>query len=135
MSVEVRDATPDDLRAMLGYAPRGLRLAMMAFDGREPIGLVGIIREPSYVGSILEDEGRWIGFFELKKNISDIGLRAIRGIAYRLRELREEIWVQCDDTHPTAERFCTILGFRPTDQFCASWRDPSRKLRMWKWQP
>ena len=132
--IEIRDATPDEIRGLLGFVPGGIKLAITAIKDGKPIGLCGVIRDPAYVGSILEDEGRWIGFFQLNELPDNFGFRAIMVMAKRMRELRLPIWVQCDTVYPTAEKLCRALGFQPTDEFCAAWRDPKRKLRMWKWQ-
>lgn len=133
--ISTREAVDADFRAMLGFRPAGIRLAYVAVDGERPIAVAGVMRDPAYVGSILEEEGRWIAFFETQEELPfSLAARIVVQLGRGLQQMQEEVWVQCDNSHATAERFCRMLGFQPTDQFSACWRDPKRKLRMWKWQ-
>lgn len=132
--IDIREANEAEVKSFLGFCPRGLRQAFGAFDGDRAIGLCGIIRDPAYVGSILEEEGRWIAFFDTEKVPMLLGMRFAHSIKHFLRSQEEEIWVYCESRHSTAERFLDVLGFIPTDEIRPNWRNPSEKLRMWKWQ-
>lgn len=134
--IHTREAVREDFYAMMGFRPAGFRIAYVAIDGNEPIALAGLMRDPSYVGTFLEEEGPWVAVFETRRPLPPIlAARIIAALRHGIRALGEEIWVQCDDSFPSAERFCKTLGFTPTDKTSISWKDPKRKLRMWRWQP
>lgn len=131
-----REATREDFYALLGFRPAGFRIAYVAIDGAEPFALAGIMRDPAYVGTLLEEEGPWIAVFEARRPLPKIlAARIVVELRRGIVAMGEEVLVQCDDAFPSAERFCAALGFRPTDKTSTCWKDPKRKLRMWKWQP
>lgn len=134
--ITIRPAEPQEVKRFLGLIPNGLIEASGAFDGEEMIGICGIIRDPLYAGTWLEDEADLFAFFEMKRKPEDIGLRAILAMADALKRYSEPLFVWCDDAFPTAEKLLHILGFRPTGQTRGHWREAGRKLRIWmRWLP
>lgn len=131
----IRPATAEDELAFFGRhdpAVRDLRCAVV--DG-EIVAMSGLMRDPSYYGSLFEDEGRWIGFLTLKPGAAPLGWPAVVAIRQFLRTQTETIIVQHDDLEPKAERLLKVLGFQPTDEFKPHFLEKTRKLRTWAWQP
>ena len=98
------------------------------------VGICGLTVEPQYNGTALQDQARVFGFFDLERCPAGFGIRAILAIRDFLKEQDRSIYVQCNDALPTAEKFLTVLGFTPTDEYMRDLRTTSRKLRVWKWQ-
>jgi len=135
MTIEIRDATPEEVKAFYGQRTRGLVDIFGAFDGDRCIGLCGVMRDPRFQGSIFEEQGRLIAFLNVADVPKHFGIWIIKGIADYLKKQTEPVFVQCEDNrYPQAERLLRVVGFKPTDEFWADFRDPSQKLRLWKWQ-
>jgi len=133
--ITIRHADLAEVKRFAGLVPNGLREVWGAFDGEEMIGICGVMCDPLYAGTWLEDEADLFAFFELSRKPEDLGLRAVLGIANGLKRYRRPLFVWCDDSFPTAERFLHILGFRPTGRTRGHWRITGRKMRVWmRWQ-
>jgi hypothetical protein len=132
--IETRLATPEEVKAYNGYCPPGMRIVHGAFQGGKPIGMCGIIRDPAYYGSLLEEDGRWFAILDIDPVPKEFGLQVMISIRHFLKSFTEPLWAYCDTSFPTAEKLLTAVGFRPTEEICANWRKPSQKVRVWKWQ-
>jgi hypothetical protein len=130
----VRAADAGDIKAYFGFRPQGMRVVWGAFCEGRPIGICGIIRDPAYYGSLLEDDGRWIAVLDIDQVPPAFGLQVVLDIKRYLANFSDPLWAYCDTTYPTAEKLLHILGFRPTSEICANWRKPTQKVRVWQWR-
>ncbi len=133
--IEIRKATPEEIRDFYGSRVHGLVDIFGAFDGESCIGMCGVMRDPRYIGSLFEEKGRLVGFLDMRETPQSFGPRAVKAILSYLRNQGKTIYVQCEDYRfPKASRLLGILGFEPTEEIWADFRNPSQKLRLWKWQ-
>lgn len=131
---EIRAPTKEEVKDYVGFYPRGIREIFAAFYGGEMVGVCGVLRDPFYYGSILEEEGRWIAFLEISEMPFQARVQTILNIGRYLRSMREEIWVYCENTtYPDADQLLRRIGFVQTDEVRKNWRNPKEELRMWKW--
>jgi hypothetical protein len=133
--MEIRDATPEEEIAFYGRHDDNVRDLKCAVIDGAVVAMSGVLRDPRFADTIFEERGRWFGFLELAPGAAPLGWRAVAAIRAYLRQRTEPIIVQWDDALPKAERLLTVLGFQRTDEFIHDFRDPSRKLRIWQWQP
>ena len=134
MSYEVRVPTLDELRMFYEFRliPDMEEVRGLFVRGRM-IGISGILPDPHCTGSLLEDEARTIGFFDVIPGQEDlIGLDMVRRIRGWLKENNRTVWVQHDDKHPKAEKLLRVLGFEPTDEVRGDLQNSGRQLRMWR---
>lgn len=131
----IRDATSEDERAFFGANDPTIRDLRCAVIGDTVVAMAGVIRDPRVCGSIFEEDGRWIGFLQLAPGAAPLGVNAVIAMRRYLESQTEPIIVQWDDAYPTAEKLLRVLGFTPTDEFIPDFRNISRKLRVWLWQP
>lgn len=133
--MDIRPATAEEELAFFGHNDPCIRELKAGIQDGKVVAMSGVIRDPRYHGSLFEEDGRWIGFFQLAPDVSpQLGFQPVLAIRHWLQEQTESVIVQCDDAYPKAEKLLTILGFKPTDEFQADFRQPSRKLRIWIWQ-
>ena len=132
--MEIRQATPEEIEAFYPKNPMFPIEAHGAFVDGKPIAMAGILREPLYYGTLVEDLGGLIGFLDVREKTDGLGANAIRAIRRWLRDRNETITVQCDDGFPGAERLLRLLGFQPTEDKRADEREKGQRLRMWTWQ-
>lgn len=130
--IVIRPATLDEARQFIKVLPNALIEVSGAFDGEEMIGICGVMRDPLYAGTPLEDEADLFAFFELARKPEDLGLRAVLALAANMKRYSEPLHVWCDDSFPTAERLLHILGFRPTGKFRGHWQIVGRKMQIWR---
>lgn len=133
----IRPATEADQLAFYGLVDPSLRELRCAEVSGRVVAMCGLVRDPLFADSILEDDGAWIGFLELAPDAAPLGWPAVVAMRQFLKTCREKITFQHDAQHPKAERLLTVLGLRPTNQVIMDFRDPARKnkLRIWEWQP
>jgi hypothetical protein len=131
----IREPTPEEEVAFFGYNDPAIRDLRCAVIGSQVVAMAGVIRDPRYYGSIFEEDGRWIGFLQLASDAPKLGAMAVVAMRHYLKSQTDPIIVQWDDSYPTAEKLLRVLGFIPTEEFMASLRHPSQKLRIWLWQP
>jgi len=131
----IRDATPQEERAFFGSNDPTIRDLRCAVTGDTVVAMAGVIRDPRFCGSIFEEDGRWIGFLQLAPDAAPLGVHAVIAMRRYLETQTEPIIVQWDDAYPTAEKLLRVLGFTPTDEFIPDFRNISRKLKVWLWQP
>lgn len=131
----IRAATPDEEISFLGHRDPCIRELRCAIVDGEVVAMSGVMRDPRYHGSIFEEDGEWIGFFSVAPGARLIGWAVVAAMRQFLKEQTEPVIVQWDDQFPTAERLLLALGFQRTDRIIADFRQPSRKLRIWIWQP
>lgn len=132
--MEIRPATPEEEREFFAHNDPCIRDLVAGLIDGVVVAMAGVIRDPRYHGSIFEEDGRWIGFLSLAPGAQPLGMRPVLVMRQYLKAQTEDIVVMCDETKPKAERLLTILGFKPTDELQADFRQPSRKLRIWAWQ-
>ena len=130
----IREATPEEEVAFFGQRDPGMRHLSCAVVDGQPIAMAGVIRDPRYQGSLFEEDGRWIGFLDVREPMT-VPWMAVVAIRRFLLEQTEPVIVQWDDALPTAEPLLRALKFQPTAEFIPDFRQPSRKLRIWLWQP
>lgn len=123
--------------AFFGRNDPGLKALRGMFDAdNRCIAAAGVMRDPRFYQSMFEEDGAWIGFLQLAPGASPIGAHAVVAMRHWLKNHADmPIQVQHEGFQPKAERLLTILGFKPTDKYQADFRKPSRKLRIWIWQP
>lgn len=135
--VEIRQASVGEIKAFYG----GIRIrevaeAYGAFVNGTPIAMGGIMIDPLKCNTIFNESARLIGFFDVKSKEFSIGAKAVLAIRNNMRRIGREIFVQCDkETHETAERLLSILGFTRTEEMECDSRSPKKQLRIWRWQP
>ena len=122
-----------EIRAHVGYRLYGVHSMYGAFRGGEMIGMAGILRDPTYYGSLLEEDGPWIAIFETEAVSAAVAIRMVKMMARLVRTFPETLLTYCDDRHPTAERLLRIIGFEPTESFRAHWDRTKHRARIWKW--
>ena len=133
--VEIRPASPDEMKSFYyGVRIQEVSDVYGAFVDGECIGMSGIMRDPAYFGTLWEEEGRMIGFLDIRANHPGLGVRAVRAIRSYLCTRNHAIYVQCDtNTVPQAERLLRLLGFSPTEEMETDMRN-KKSVRVWKWQ-
>lgn len=131
----IREPTPEEEKAFFGNCDPAIRDLKCAVIGGAVVAMAGVIRDPRYYGSIFEEDGRWVGFLQLAPGAAPLGVNAVIAMRRYLEAQTEPIIVQWDDAYPTAEKLLRVLGFSPTQEFMPDYRDTSRKLRVWQWQP
>lgn len=133
--MDIRPATPEEELVFFGHNDACIRDLSAALVDGKIVAMCGVLRDPRYHGSIFEEDGRWIGFLSLGDGVPPLGFQAVLGMRHYLQAQTEPIIVQCYSMFPKAEKLLTVLGFKPTDEFMADFREPSLKLRIWQWQP
>ncbi len=131
----IREPTPEEERAFFGTNDPSIRDLRCAEVAGQVVAMCGVMRDPRYYGSIFEEDGRWIGFLELAPGAAPLGAMAVVAMRHFLKTQAEPIIVQWDDALPQAEKLLRVLGFSPTEECIADFRNPTRKLRIWLWQP
>lgn len=133
--IEIRTASPEEVKAFCGTIPHGMREAWGAFEGNEILGVVIILRDPLYAGSIFEDESDWYVLFDMPEVPEGVGFRILMTIGQEIRRFDFPLYAWHDDRFPTAEKFLRLFGFKPTERRRESWKVAGRKMRIWKrWQ-
>lgn len=133
--MQIREMTEDEERDFFGRNDPSIRALSGAFVDGKCIAVAGVIRDPLYYGTMFEEDGRWIGFLQLADGTAPLGPHVVIAMRHFLKKQAEPLIVQCEDFLPKAEKLLAVLGFTPTDRYEADFRMPSRKLRIWKWQP
>lgn len=132
--MEIRRATAEDEREFFAHNDPCIRDLYAGIENGNVIAMAGVIRDPRYHGSMLEEMGRWIGFLQLADDVLPLGARAVHAMRAYLKQQTEDIIVQCEDALPKSERLLRLLGFQPTEEFMPVFRHPERKLRVWLWR-
>ena len=99
------------------------------FQGGELIGVGGILADPLFVDTPMEDVSRRIAFLDIRAEAP--GLEVVRHLRGQLAKEIGPIWVQHDDKFPQSERLLRLLGFRPTHEWRRDYKNTDRQLRMW----
>ena len=133
MQYEVREPTAEEAKSF--YSALALPLTEARFglfiDGTLQ-ALAGVLTDPPYIGSPLEDDARRIVFFDIHEEAPlHVGLDITRRIRDWLKARKQTVFAQRDDRHPQSEKFLRALGFRPTAQLRRDLQNSSRMLRMW----
>ncbi len=133
--VEIRPATPTEIKEFYhGIRVQEIVDAFGAFADDECLGIGGTIRDPSYFGTLWEEDGRMIGFLDVRKKTKNLGIQAIMAMRKYLRSRPYDTYVQCDsNTVAQAERLLRLLGFAPTEEEEIDMRN-KQAVRVWKWQ-
>jgi hypothetical protein len=131
----IREPTPEEEMRFFGHRDPCIRDLRCAVANGRVVAMSGVMRDPQYHGTIFEEDGRWIGFLTVAPDARLAGWTVIAAMRRFLKEQTEPIVVQMDDAYPQAPRLLAVLGFRPTDEILADFRNPSRKLRIYQWQP
>lgn len=131
----IREMTREEEHKFFGRNDPCLEHLSGAFIDGECVAVCGVMRDPRFYGSMFEEDGRWIGFLQLLPTTKPLGAQAVIEMRRWMQRFTAPIEVQHHDEHPKAEKLLQVLGFKPTDRFEADHRKPSRKLRIWKWQP
>jgi hypothetical protein len=132
--MEIRDATPEEERAFFAHNDPCIRDLKAGIEDGKVVAMAGVIRDPRYHGSMFEEDGRWVGFLQLAPDVPPLGAKPVLAMRQYLKVQAEDIIVMCDETLPKAERLLKVLGFLPTNELQADFRQPSRKLRIWAWR-
>lgn len=130
---EFRTATDDDLRLFwkTRVIPRMKGAHVCLADG-EPIAVAGIILDPDYYGSWLDDGAKPMAFMDIGENFpKHLGFDAVRRMRDVLVKCPEGIYVQHDHKHPTAEKLLKALGFHPTGEWRRDMQGTGRHLEVW----
>ena len=136
MSYECREPTEHELKLFLEFliVPR-IEWAKAIFADGEMVALAGILPDPAYSGSILEDEARTIAFFESRRELKpDARLDIVRRLRGALREMGRTVYIQHDSELPNSEKFLRVLGFEPTNEIKRDLRNTGKMLRIWQWR-
>ena len=133
--MQIRDATPDEEKAFFGKNDPAIKSLRCAIIDGTVVAMSGLYKDPSYFGSVFEDDGRWIAFLSVSEDAPPLGWQVVVAMRQFLKTQTEPIIVQQDDAHPTSHRLLTAIGFRRTQKQLSDFRDPKRKLRIWEWQP
>jgi hypothetical protein len=131
----IRAATPEEEKAFFGRNDPSVRDLRCAVIEGKVVAMSGVIRDPRFYGSVFEEDGRWIGFLSLADGAPALGWPAVAAMRQFLKTQTEPMVVQHDHGEPKAERLLQVLGFKPTNEIIPDFRDPSRRLRTWAWQP
>jgi RimJ/RimL family protein N-acetyltransferase len=134
--IEIRQASIDEMKEFYGgyYVPDVIEV-YGAFVNGKPIGVCGIRRDPDYFGTLFENDGRIIGFFDAKEDLKAAGLRAVLAMVAFLKKNKRTVYVQADtNNHKTASKLLKTLGFVETDETEKDARNPDNIMRLWKWQ-
>jgi hypothetical protein len=137
----IREPTEAEQRAFWGAGfdreakDNRVRDLKAAFIDGKPVGISGVMRDPAFHGSIFEEEGPWIGFFQIHPDVELPGAMIVVAMRQYLKQQREPILIQHDHRFPQAEKLLRILGFHPTHVMRPGLNDPSCMMRTWKWQP
>jgi len=133
--MQIRAATAEEEKAFFGRNDPSVRDLRCAVIGDKVVAMSGVMRDPRYYGSVFEEDGRWIGFLSLAEEAPLLGWPAVVAMRQFLKSQTEPVVVQHDHDEPKAERLLRVLGFVPTEEIIPDFRDPSRRLRTWQWQP
>lgn len=133
--MEIRAPTPEEEMRFLGHRDPCIRELKCAVVDGKVAAMSGVMRDPRYHGTIFEEDGCWIGFLTVAPGAKLASWPVITAMRRFLKEQTEPVIVQMDDAFPTAPRLLAALGFQPTDETLADFRNPSRKLRIYQWQP
>jgi RimJ/RimL family protein N-acetyltransferase len=136
MSYEVRPATVAELKFFYEAVvlPAYEEVRGLFLDGKL-VAVCGVLPDPSYTGTFLDDEAPTIGFFDALPGLEKtIGFDIVRRIRGWLKEQGRTILVQCDDAHPTAEKFLRTLGFKPSGERRRHLQNSDRMLEIWRWE-
>jgi hypothetical protein len=131
----IRMASPDEMKSFYGgIRIQEVRDLLGAFIGERCIGMAGVMRDPSYFGTIFEEDGSMIGFLDIKDHNHASGAKIIRAIRSYLKSHKETIHVQCDEVNfQNAGRLLKILGFIELNETETDVRNKKR-LKVWRWQ-
>ena len=136
MSYECRQPTAEELKLFLEFQviPK-LEWCKAIFIGGEMRALAGILPDPNYQGSFLEEEARTIAFLDVHGELGQaVGLDIVRRLRGALREMGRTVFIQHDDELPNSRKLLAVLGFEPTDEIKADLRRTGKNLRMWRWR-
>ena len=133
MAYEFRCPTKEELR--LYYEVRVLPEMTEVhglFVNDELRGTIGIMKDPDYGGSLIDDEARMLGFMDVRDVPKVLGMDVARHMRYELDKRGGALYVQHDDSFPTAEKFLRVLGFKPTAEKRKDLQNTGRYLRLWR---
>lgn len=134
--IEMKPPTVADIKAFYAgiYYP-GIQDAMAAYIDGKVVGIAGVLRDPVYDGTIIEEHGKIIGFIDAEPEAKCLGVNAILAIRQYLRDRGREICVLCDsNNYPDAPKLLTVLGFKETSEVQRDSRNTKRTMQVWTWQ-
>ena len=99
------------------------------FQDGELIGVGGVMSDPLFIGSPMEEVARRIAFLDIRARAP--GLEVVRHLRAQLAKETGPVWVQHDDQFPQSERLLKALGFKPTHEMRRNYKNKDRCLRMW----
>jgi hypothetical protein len=136
LSYECREPTEHELKLFLEFLilPK-LEWAKAVFIDGAMVALAGILPDPGYRDTILEEEARTIAFLEVHGEVGRAaGLDIVRRLRGVLRELGRTVYIQHDEELPNSGKLLAVLGFEPTNEIRPDLRRTGKKLRVWRWQ-
>ena len=99
------------------------------FQDGELIGVGGILADPLFTDTPMEEVARRIAFLDIRAEAP--GIEVVRHLRTQLAKELEPVWVQHDDQFPQSERLLKMLGFKPTHEMRRDYKNKDRSLRMW----
>lgn len=100
--------------------------------GDKLVATAGVLPDPRFVGSPIEDVARTIGFLDVRPGIPLFAaMDIVRHLRAWLRQNKRTVWVQHDDQYPHAERMLRALGFQQTQEKQRDFQNTDRQLHMW----
>jgi hypothetical protein len=137
MKIEFRPITRDEARKYNGgiLYPQITEVHGAFIDGNM-VAMSGTLLDPVRYGTLFDDECHTIGFIDASEKARALGFRAVLAVRDRMRSMTVPMQVQCDEYRfPTAPKLLKALGFTETDRWERDALEPTRKLRIWKWEP
>lgn len=130
---EFRLATVEDMRLFweTRILPKAEYVHVCCADGK-PIAMAGIISDPDYTGSWMDDNAKPMAFMDIGKDFpKHLGFDAVRRLRDVLAKRPGDVYVQHDHKFPTAEKLLRALGFHPTGEWRRDMQNTGRHLQVW----
>ena len=136
-SYEFRLATENDMKLFYETAvlPKMEFVHVCLVDGK-PVAVAGIIPDPDYAGSWMDDGAKPMAFMDVGKEFpKHLGFDAVRRLRDVLTKRPGEVFVQHDHKFPTAEKLLRAIGFTPTGEWRRDMQGTGRHLQIWRRPP
>jgi hypothetical protein len=131
---EFRRATEPELKLFYETAvlPKMEFVHICMMDGK-PVAVAGIIPDPDYTGSWMDDGAKPMAFMDIGKDFpKHLGFDAVRRLRDVLKKYRSDVFVQHDHQFPSAVKLLHALGFRPTGVWRRDMQNTGRHLQIWR---
>ena len=136
-SYEFRLATENDMKLFYETAvlPKMEFVHVCLVDGK-PVAVAGIIPDPDYAGSWMDDGAKPMAFMDVGKEFpKHLGFDAVRRLRDVLTKRKGDVYVQHDHRFPSAEKLLRAIGFKPTGEWRRDMQNTGRHLQVWHRPP